>query len=147
MYLLIWQHWVFIAARGNFSWGMQILSCTMWDLVPWPGIESGAPALGARSLSHWPTREVPLINLNASTFLSVALTGAIWTGCLLFLVQSYYPSSSWRCPPWLEHLFSVSSVLFFPGLLLYLIISEKGNMGDKNIEASYVWIYFSSKWD
>ena len=27
--------------------------------VPWPGIEPGPPALGARSLSHWTTREVP----------------------------------------------------------------------------------------
>ena len=26
------------------------LSCSMWDLVPWPGIEPGPPALGAQSL-------------------------------------------------------------------------------------------------
>ena len=31
----------------------------MWDLVPWPGIEPGPPALGEQSLSHWTTREVP----------------------------------------------------------------------------------------
>ena len=30
----------------------------MWDLVPQPGIEPGPPALGARSLSHWITKEV-----------------------------------------------------------------------------------------
>ena len=35
------------------------LSCGMWDLVPWPGIELGRPALGAWSLSHWTTREAP----------------------------------------------------------------------------------------
>ena len=35
------------------------LSCGMQDLVPWPGIESGPPALTAWSLSHWTTREVP----------------------------------------------------------------------------------------
>ena len=35
------------------------LSCNMWDLVPWAGIEAGSPALGAQSLSHWTTREVP----------------------------------------------------------------------------------------
>ena len=33
----------------------------MWDLVPWPGIEPGPPALGVRSLSHWTTREFPLL--------------------------------------------------------------------------------------
>ena len=31
----------------------------MWDVVPWPGIEPGPPALGAWSLSHWTTRELP----------------------------------------------------------------------------------------
>ena len=37
----------------------QDLSCGMQDLVPQPGIEPGPPALGAQSLSHWTTREVP----------------------------------------------------------------------------------------
>ena len=36
------------------------LSCGMWDLVPRPGIATGPPALGAKSLSHWTTKEVPL---------------------------------------------------------------------------------------
>ena len=31
----------------------------MQDLVPRPGIEPGAPALGAWCLTHWTTREVP----------------------------------------------------------------------------------------
>ena len=34
--------------------------CSMWDLVPWPGIEFVLPELGAQSLSHWITREVPV---------------------------------------------------------------------------------------
>ena len=34
------------------------LSCGMWGLVPWPGIEPGSHALGAWSLSHWTIREV-----------------------------------------------------------------------------------------
>ena len=32
----------------------------MRDLVPQPGIEPGLPALGARSLTHWTTGEVPI---------------------------------------------------------------------------------------
>ena len=47
-----------LAALG-LSYGMQDLSCGVWDLVPRPGIEPWAPALGARSSSHWTTREVP----------------------------------------------------------------------------------------
>ena len=36
------------------------LSCSMWDLVPWPGIEPGPFALGLWSPSYWTTREVPI---------------------------------------------------------------------------------------
>ena len=35
-----------------FIWLLWGLSRSMWDLVPWPGIEPGPPALGAQSLSH-----------------------------------------------------------------------------------------------
>ena len=35
----------------------------MWDLVPWPRMEPGPPALGAGSLSHWTIREIPLYHL------------------------------------------------------------------------------------
>ena len=50
----------------NYLFAIQVLicsiptlSCHIWDLVPWPWIESGPPALGAWSLSHWTTREFP----------------------------------------------------------------------------------------
>ena len=36
------------------------LSCSTWDLVPWPGIESRPSASEERSLSHWTTKEVLL---------------------------------------------------------------------------------------
>ena len=35
------------------------LSYSMWDLVPWPRIKLRPPILGAQSLSHWTTWEVP----------------------------------------------------------------------------------------
>ena len=37
------------------------LSCGMWDLVPWPGIKPGPPALGVRSLCRWTDREAPVL--------------------------------------------------------------------------------------
>ena len=46
-YLLIWLH--------------QVCSCSMWDLIPFPRIEPRPFALGPWSLSHWTTREVPVI--------------------------------------------------------------------------------------
>ena len=46
-------------------WDLQSLlqhtgffSCSMWNLVPWPGIEPWPPALGVQRLSHWTTMEV-----------------------------------------------------------------------------------------
>ena len=44
-----------------FMWLCWVLgvSCIMRDLVPRPGIELWAPALGAQSLSHWTSREIP----------------------------------------------------------------------------------------
>ena len=43
-----------------------IFSCSMWDLVPWPGIEPRHPALGAWSCSHWTTKEVPSFTVKES---------------------------------------------------------------------------------
>ena len=42
--------------------GLLVMAC-MWDLIPHPGIEPGSPALGAWSLTHWTTREVPELAL------------------------------------------------------------------------------------
>ena len=47
---LIWLCQVLVAACRifNFHCGMQqFFNCSMWDLVPWPGIESSSPTLGA----------------------------------------------------------------------------------------------------
>ena len=51
--------WVLVAAWGIFSCVIWTLSCGMWDLVPWPGIKPGPPALGEQSLNYLTTREVP----------------------------------------------------------------------------------------
>ena len=40
------------------------LSCGVWNLVPRPGIEPWPTALGMQSLSHWTTREVPILFTN-----------------------------------------------------------------------------------
>ena len=55
IYLFTWLHWVLVAA-------CRIFSCGMWDLVPWPGIKPGSPALMQR-LSHWTIKEVPVMKI------------------------------------------------------------------------------------
>ena len=60
-YLFISLTGVLVAAHGIFSFlcSMRTLSCSMWDLIPQPGIKPRPPALAAWSLSHWTTGEVP----------------------------------------------------------------------------------------
>ena len=52
-------HTGFSICCGIFSCSMGTLSCSMWDLVPSPGIEPRPLSLGAQNLSRWTTREVP----------------------------------------------------------------------------------------
>lgn len=48
-----------VVTHRIFSCGVWSLSCSMWDLLPWLGIESRSPAFGAQSLSHCSNREGP----------------------------------------------------------------------------------------
>ena len=58
-YLFIWLRWVLIVVRRIFSWGLWILLVVACDLeFPDQELNPG-PVLGAWSLSHWTTREVP----------------------------------------------------------------------------------------
>ena len=62
-------YWVLVAAplivawRIFFSFGMWTVPCSMWNLVPWPGIKPGPPPwIG--SLSTGPPEKSPFYNLN-----------------------------------------------------------------------------------
>ena len=52
---------------------MPGLSCGMWNLVPWPGIKPCPASLGAWTLNHRITREVPqlLFKLGKNTDMSI----------------------------------------------------------------------------
>ena len=54
------------------------LSCSMWDFVPWSGIEPGAPALRVWGLSHWTTREVLSNDLSSSQSGRISGRSKIW---------------------------------------------------------------------
>ena len=71
----------FVAACGIFIAVCGTLSCSMRDLVPWPGIEPRSHVLGAQSLNHWTIREVP-----------------IWFWPTPGWEQSQYISVSYKCP-------------------------------------------------
>ena len=52
------ESWLWHAGSSIVITACGIFSCGIWDLVLWPGIKPGPPALGARSLSKWTTGQV-----------------------------------------------------------------------------------------
>ena len=74
------------------SCGTSTLSRGAWDLVPLPGIEPRLSSLGVQSLSHWTTREVPLLFLNffPSCFV-FQLFCAFQDDKYLYMVMEYMP--------------------------------------------------------
>ena len=56
--LLIWVCQVLIVTSGIFDAACKIFICSVWNLVPWPGIELWPPALGAWSFRQWTTTKV-----------------------------------------------------------------------------------------
>ena len=97
---------------------MPTLSCSMWDLliVSCPGIEPKAPALGAWSLSHWTTREVPPPGLLIShlCFISFPAFAPVPKSACLF-----FKSSHW--PPALDYSLCYNKGLYFTDIQKVLI--------------------------
>ena len=61
--LLLVDHWMgmwdFLMSIFIMYLTVLVLSWSMWDPVPWPGIEPGPPALAVQSFSQQTIREVP----------------------------------------------------------------------------------------
>ena len=75
-----------------------IFSCSMWDLVP--GIEPRPPVLGAQSLSHWTTREVPkMVSIIPNLEKTEAQTRLSPSGLLTQLCRAYM-GASWSSSAW-----------------------------------------------
>ena len=47
------------AGDGSFLKMLSVEPNGMWNLSPHPGMDPHPPAVEARSLNHWATREVP----------------------------------------------------------------------------------------
>ena len=66
LYSFVRQH-IFIFKIFIYLAAPVLVAACMRDLVPQPGLGPGPPALGAQSLNHWTTREVPgNVSLNES---------------------------------------------------------------------------------
>jgi len=51
---------------------LSFLNIWLWDLVLWPGIEPGPPALDAQSLSHWTPRKSQIASSSCFLFKSTS---------------------------------------------------------------------------
>ena len=56
----IWLCLVLDVTCRIFNCSMWTLSCSTWNIIPWPGINSRPSVCGEWSLSRWTTREGPL---------------------------------------------------------------------------------------
>ena len=64
---------------GSSLWHEDFLvAACMRDLVPQPGIEPRPPVLGAWSLTHWTTREVPWPDFLQGLQCSLNCTEELW---------------------------------------------------------------------
>ena len=73
-----------------FNLAVPGLSCSMWDIVPRPGIEPRMLRLGVQSLSQWAIREVPGCILAEAPYSSQCISYMLHTHPCIF------PGSGWR---------------------------------------------------
>ena len=96
-------------------------SCSMWDLVHWPSVEPGPPALEAQSLSHWTTREVP-------SFISYESS---------YTFKNYYTLSI----PWLSTQLSISWFLYWKDFEVSLVHHLIGPGNQSNLFLWGDWVH------
>ena len=86
------------------DWSIDFWPCTIWDLSSLSGIEPAPPAVEARSLNHWITREVPpLVQLlktdNPECWQAYRITRTLllcWCECKMLHHFEQTDSFSWR---------------------------------------------------
>ena len=96
MYLFIWLQQSYLQHMGSLAVACELLCCSLWDLVPWPGIKPVPPALGVQSLSCWTTREIAS-NSGLWMFWPRGFVGLFFFFCknsyISSLISSYISSS------------------------------------------------------
>ena len=120
--MICWVWFFFFLTFIFIYLAAQNLTCGMWDLVPWPGIEPSPPESGVQSLSHWTTREFPVecfihsCLFNHVHCFSVGLKYFImitfeicYEMCLQEWVSILYVSEAWRW--WREPVFPEQTML------------------------------------
>ena len=94
---------------------MPILSCSMCNLAPQPGKKQGPPILGAWSISHWTTQEVPLLKKKKKQKIHHEFHSSATSRNGILPVTSWTWKTSWRLRweqpqpmPWLQSCWTLS---------------------------------------
>ena len=97
--------YLFVSAVPYLSCSVWTLSRSMCDLVPWPGIKSGSPALETQSLNHRTTRKALFIFLllPCGTFSRFLPNGT------LYHISFYYPPKDSPRSTWLYNFILIGS--------------------------------------
>ena len=90
IYLFIWLCWILVVARGIFIVACGIFSCSICDLVPWPGIKPRPPALVAWNLSHWTLGLLTILAVVNNTAMNMGVQISLFK-TLLSLLLCIYP--------------------------------------------------------
>ena len=91
------------------------LTCSMWDLAPWPGIEPLPPALGGWGLSHWTPREVPVVPSVCSALYRLQLSN--FKSSLMSQLKTHFPQEAF--PGSLLKLARCSCCVFWGNMLSF----------------------------
>jgi len=108
-FALFFSHWLWRLFKITLFY-LGLCQVAHGILVPWPRIEPMPPALGARSLNHWTTSEVPEVFFKTQKPLlpSKDSSSVLLTECYLLLrVQSQ------RTPMWTLRAVGGKAELYF----------------------------------
>ena len=60
--LYLWHvETVVMPCENSLVVAWELFDWSMWNIVPWSGLEPRSPPLRLRSLSHWTIKEVPIV--------------------------------------------------------------------------------------
>ena len=73
----------------------ELFGWSMWDIVPWSGLEPRSPPLRVWSLSHWTTKEVPIVtDINHNMIHLYGINSALtWVVFYAATVNVHWPFS------------------------------------------------------
>ena len=94
--LYLWHvETVVMPCENSLVVAWELFGWSMWDIVPWSGLEPRSPPLRVWSLSHWTTKEVPIVtDINHNMIHLYGINSALtWVVFYAATVNVHWPFS------------------------------------------------------